>query len=264
MGDSAEYSTLLQTMLNDLPLPAAPESLILPAGAGDAPKALGVAALPAGAQICSCHSVSKGDIGAAVEQGCGDLAAVKSCTKAGTGCGGCTALVKQLLEHELAQRGVEVKKDVCEHFAYSRQELYHLVRVGNIRSFDALMAKHGRGHGCEVCKPLAASILASCWNEHLLEPQHLPLQDTNDRFFANIQKDGTYSVVPRVPAGEITPQGLIAIGQIAQRYQLYTKITGGQRVDMFGARLEQLPEIWQQLVEPALKPATPTANRCAR
>lgn len=249
VGDSAEYSTLLQMMLNDLPLPAAPESLILPAGAGDAPKALGVAALPAGAQICSCHSVSKGDIGAAVEQGCGDLAAVKSCTKAGTGCGGCTALVKQLLEHELAQRGVEVKKDVCEHFAYSRQELYHLVRVGNIRSFDALMAKHGRGHGCEVCKPLAASILASCWNEHLLEPQHLPLQDTNDRFFANIQKDGTYSVVPRVPAGEITPQGLIAIGQIAQRYQLYTKITGGQRVDMFGARLEQLPEIWQQLVE---------------
>ncbi|MGQ8774061.1 nitrite reductase large subunit NirB [Serratia sp. NA_112.1] len=249
VGDSAQYSTLQQMMLNDLPLPAVPESLILPATAGAAPKALGVSALPATAQICSCHNVSKGDISAAVEQGCGDLAAVKACTKAGTGCGGCAALVKQLMEHELQQRGVNVKKDICEHFAYSRQELYHLVRVGNIRTFDELLARHGHGYGCEVCKPLAGSILASCWNEYLLKPQHLPLQDTNDRFFANIQKDGTYSVVPRVPAGEITPQGLIAIGQIAQRYQLYTKITGGQRVDLFGARLEQLPEIWQQLVD---------------
>ncbi|ANS43468.1 Nitrite reductase [NAD(P)H] [Serratia inhibens PRI-2C] len=249
VGDSSEYSTLQQMMLNDLPLPAEPESLILPARAGGAPKALGVSALPATAQICSCHNVSKGDISCAVDQGCGDLAAVKACTKAGTGCGGCAALVKQVMEHELQQRGVVVKKDVCEHFAYSRQELYHLVRVGNIRTFEDLLARHGHGRGCEVCKPLAGSILASCWNEYLLKPQHLPLQDTNDRFFANIQKDGTYSVVPRVPAGEITPAGLIAIGQIAQRYQLYTKITGGQRVDLFGARLEQLPEIWQQLVD---------------
>lgn len=249
VGDSAEYSTLLQLMLNALPLPSAPESLILPATGGAAPKALGVAALPASAQICSCHNVSKGDISTAVEQGCADLAAVKSCTRAATGCGGCAALVKQVMDHELVARGATVKKDLCEHFAYSRQELYHLVRVGDIRTFEQLLARHGHGHGCEVCKPLIGSILASCWNEYLLKPQHLPLQDTNDRFFANIQKDGTYSVVPRVPAGEITPQGLIAIGQIAQRYQLYTKITGGQRVDMFGARLEQLPEIWQQLVD---------------
>ncbi|MFI8415737.1 nitrite reductase large subunit NirB [Serratia sp. NPDC078593] len=249
VGDSSDYSTLLQMMLNDLPLPSSPESLILPTLTGAAPKALGVSALPVSAQICSCHNVSKGDINDAVAQGCTDFAAVKACTKAGSGCGGCSALVKQVMEHELAQRGVEVKPDVCEHFAYSRQALYHLVRVGNIRTFGELLEKHGHGHGCEVCKPLVASILASCWNEYLLKPQHLPLQDTNDRFFANIQKDGTYSVVPRVPAGEITPAGLIAIGEIAQRYQLYTKITGGQRVDMFGARLEQLPEIWQQLVD---------------
>lgn len=249
VGDSSEYNTLLQMLLNGIPLPAAPESLILPAGSGAAPKALGVSALPSTAQICSCHNVSKGDICHAVEQGCGDLSAVKACTRAGTGCGGCVALVKQVLEHELVQRGVTVKKDICEHFAYSRQELYHLVRIGGFRTFDQLLATHGTGHGCEVCKPLVGSILASCWNEYLLKPQHLPLQDTNDRFFANIQKDGTYSVVPRVPGGEITPQGLIAIGQVAQRYQLYTKITGGQRVDMFGARLEQLPEIWQALID---------------
>ena len=249
VGDSADYATLLQMMLNKMALPAEPESLILPALAGAPAKALGVAALPDAAQICSCHNVSKGDICTAVSGGCGDMASLKSCTKAATGCGGCAALVKQVMEHQLESLGVEVKKDICEHFAFSRQELYHLIRVGEIKTFDALLAQHGRGHGCEVCKPLAASLLASCWNDYLLKPPHLPLQDTNDRYFANIQKDGTYSVVPRVAAGEITPQGLIAIGEVAARFNLYTKITGGQRIDLFGARLDQLPAIWQMLVE---------------
>ncbi|WP_187488565.1 nitrite reductase large subunit NirB [Duffyella gerundensis] len=247
VGDSSEYSTLLQMMLNEMALPAQPETLILPAVAGAPVKALGVAALPDSAQICSCYNVSKGDICQAVSDGHGTVAAIKSHTKAATGCGGCAALVKQVMEHQLETLGVEVKKDICEHFAWSRQELYHLIRVGNIHSFDQLIKQHGRGHGCEICKPLVGSLLASCWNDYLLQPQHLPLQDTNDRYFANIQKDGTYSVVPRIPAGEITPQGLIAIGEVAQRYNLYTKITGGQRIDLFGAQLAQLPEIWQQL-----------------
>ncbi|KYN67017.1 nitrite reductase large subunit [Pantoea agglomerans] len=247
VGDSSDYATLLQMMLNELPLPAAPESLILPA-LSEAPKAPGVAALPDSAQVCSCHNVSKGEICAAVKGGCGEMSSIKSCTKAATGCGGCAALVKQVMEFELENLGVEVKKDICEHFSYSRQELYHLVRAGEFRTFDALLTSHGRGQGCEVCKPLVASLLASCWNDYLLKPAHLPLQDTNDRYFANIQKDGTYSVVPRVPAGEITPQGLIAIGEVAARYDLYTKITGGQRIDLFGARLDQLPDIWQTLL----------------
>lgn len=153
------------------------------------------------------------------------------------------------MEFQLAEQGVEVKKDICEHFPYSRQEIYHLVRVNHIRTFDQLISRYGQGHGCEICKPLVGSVLASCWNEYLLKPAHLPLQDTNDRFFANIQKDGTYSIVPRMPAGEVTADGLIAIGQIAKRYSLYSKITGGQRIDLFGATLEQLPEIWQALVE---------------
>ncbi|MCR1565954.1 nitrite reductase large subunit NirB [Mixta sp.] len=249
VGDSSEYSELQQMMLNGIALPPQPESLILPRSADAPTRALGVAALPDTAQICSCHNVSKGDICQAVSAGCGDMASLKSCTKAATGCGGCSALVKQVMEHQLAAQGVEVKKDICEHFAFSRQELYHLVRVGNIKTFDALLAKHGRGHGCEICKPLAASLFASCWNEYLLKPQHLPLQETNDRYFANIQKDGSYSVVPRIPGGEITPQGLIAIGQIAERFNLYSKITGGQRIDLFGASLDKLPAIWQALLD---------------
>jgi nitrite reductase (NADH) large subunit len=117
-----------------------------------------------------------------------------------------------------------------------------------IKSFDDLIVKHGKGHGCEICKPAVASILASTWNEHVLADRHVGLQDTNDRFLANIQRDGTYSVVPRVAGGEITPEQLIALGTVAKKFGLYTKITGGQRIDMFGARLEELPAIWGDLV----------------
>ncbi|BCQ34702.1 hypothetical protein ERHA53_20450 [Erwinia rhapontici] len=249
VGDSSEYSLLLQMMLNGMALPDAPESLILPQSAGAPSKALGVAALPDSAQVCSCHNVTKGDICAAVKAGCSDMASLKASTKAATGCGGCAALVKQVMEYQLADLGVEVKKDICEHFPWSRQELYSLIRMGNIKSFEELLAKQGRGNGCEICKPLVGSMLASCWNDYLLTPALLPLQDTNDRYFANIQKDGTYSVVPRMPAGEVSAEGLIAIGEIAQKYNLYCKVTGGQRIDLFGARLEQLPVIWQALVD---------------
>ncbi|HNP02427.1 MAG TPA: nitrite reductase (NAD(P)H), partial [Agitococcus sp.] len=171
------------------------------------------------------------------------------CTKAATSCGGCSALVGQVLKCELQKRGVEVKKDICEHFAYSRQEMYHLAKIGNIRTFEDFIAKHGKGDGCDICKPTAASIFASLWNEHILKKPLAGLQDTNDYFLANMQKDGTYSIVPRIPGGEITPEGLIIIGEIAKKYKLYTKITGGQRIDLFGARVEQLPVIWKELVD---------------
>ncbi len=248
VGDASEYGTLLQYMLNGIALPEHPDSLILPAHDGSAAKKLGVAALPVGAQICSCHNVTRQNLISAVDDGCTTVAELKACTKAATGCGGCAALVKQVLDYELEQRGVEVKKDLCEHFPYSRQELYHLVRVEGMRTFAQLLERHGKGHGCDICKPTVSSILASVWNEYVLKDDHLALQDTNDRFLANMQKDGSYSVVPRIPGGEITPDGLITIGNIAKKYGLYTKITGGVRIDMFGARMEQLPLIWQELV----------------
>ena len=177
------------------------------------------------------------------------MAGLKSETRASATCGGCTALVKQVLDAELKRQGVAVNNHLCEHFAYSRQELYHLVRINGIRQFDALIKDHGRGHGCEICKPAAASIFASCWNDFVLDKPHVGLQDTNDNFLANLQKDGSYSVVPRIPGGEITPEKLIVIGEVAKKYDLYTKITGGQRIDLFGARVEQLPLIWRDLVD---------------
>ena len=247
VGEASGYSTLLQYCLNGIELPENPDALILPQRS-DESVGLGPDALPASAQICSCHDVSKGQVCGAIEAGCCTMADLKSITKAATGCGGCAPLLKSVLDCELIKLGVEVSTDICEHFPHTRQDLYNLVMVEQIKTFDELLDKHGRGLGCEVCKQAVGSILASYWNDYILEKSHIGLQDTNDTYLANMQKDGTYSVVPRVTGGEITPDGLIALGQVAKKYGLYTKITGGQRVDLFGARVEQLPLIWQELI----------------
>ncbi|MEM1113092.1 MAG: nitrite reductase large subunit NirB [Pseudomonadota bacterium] len=252
VGDATGYDQLLMYALNGIELPENPESLILPQ-ADPAALALGADAMPAQATVCSCHNVSKGDIVTAMDNGCLGLEAVRDETRASTGCGGCGQMLKDIVNSELSARGVEVSKALCEHFDYSRQELYHLVQVNRYTSFEELLEAHGSGRGCDICKPAVASILAALWNDYVLDKPHFGLQDTNDRFLANMQKDGTYSVVPRVPGGEITPEQLIAIGEVGRKYQLYTKITGGQRIDLFGARQEQLPDIWRELIDAGLE-----------
>lgn len=250
VGDASAYGTLLQFVQNGITLPPYPEDLLMPPREGAPVAKMGVDSLPDTAQICSCNNVSKGQVCTAIrEQNLTDVPSIKKYTKAGTGCGGCVPLVTDLLKSEMKKAGIEVKNHLCEHFAYSRQELYHLVRVHQIKTFDELIQQHGKGRGCEICKPAVASILASTWNEHILEKSLVGLQDTNDYYLANIQRDGTYSVVPRVPGGEITPDKLIVLGEVAQEFGLYTKITGGQRIDLFGARVEQLPHIWKRLVD---------------
>jgi nitrite reductase (NADH) large subunit len=250
VGDAAAYGSLMQLVQNDIALPPHPEDLLFPPREGRAAVGMGVENLPDSAQICSCNNVSKGQICSAIqENNFTDIGTVKKYTKAGTGCGGCVPLVTDLLKSEMKKAGLEVKNHLCEHFSYSRQELYSLVRTHKIMTFEALLNQHGQGLGCEICKPAVASILASAWNEYILEPAHAGLQDTNDAFLANIQKDGTYSVIPRIPGGEITPEKLIVLGEVARDFGLYTKITGGQRIDLLGARVEQLPHIWKRLIE---------------
>lgn len=249
VGEASAYGGLLQTMLNDMDLPESPEALILPSVDGSASEGMGVESLPEAAQICSCFDVTKGQICSAVQEGATDIGAIKAETKASTGCGGCSALVKQVMDSELAKLGVEVNNDLCEHFAYTRQELADIVRVKEVKTFEELLKHYGKGHGCEICKPTVGSILATFWNEYILKDEHVGLQDTNDIFLGNMQKDGTYSIVPRVAGGEITPEKLIVLGEVAKKYNLYTKITGGQRIDLFGAQLHELPEIWKLLVD---------------
>ncbi|MGB0664029.1 MAG: nitrite reductase large subunit NirB [Pontibacterium sp.] len=249
VGDCSQYDTLLQYALNEIELPEHPESLILPQLDGSASVGLGPDALPETATICSCLNVTKGDICQAIEAGAVDVGGVKAATKAASGCGGCAALLKSVVDNELLKLGVEVNTDICEHFAHTREELYHIVKVEGIRTFKDLVEKHGKGHGCDICKPAVGSILASCWNDLITEKDHVMLQDTNDTFMANMQKNGTFSVVPRVAGGEITPDKLIALGEVAKKFNLYTKITGGQRIDLFGAQLHELPLIWGELIE---------------
>jgi nitrite reductase (NADH) large subunit len=248
VGEVSGYGTLLQYCLNGIDLPENPDSLILP-HRSDESVGLGPDALPASAQICSCYDVTKGAICQAIDAGCTSIGDLKAETKASTGCGGCAALLKSVVDCELSKRGMEVSTDICEHFPYTRQDLYNLVVVEQIKTFDELLESHGKGRGCDVCKPAIGSILASYWNEYVLANEHLGLQDTNDTFLANLQKDGTYSVVPRITGGEISPDMLIALGQVGKKYKLYTKITGGQRVDLFGARVDQLPHIWKELID---------------
>jgi len=238
VGDASAYTTLKAYVGREVP--GDPGALVSPAGAD-----LGADALPDDAVICSCNNVTKGSICGAIAEGACDLATIKGCTNAGTTCGGCLPTVKKLL----VDSGVELSKALCEHFEQSRAELFEIVASTGIRTFSGLVARHGTGTGCEICKPTVASILASTSSDHVLDGEQAALQDSNDHFLANIQKNGTYSVVPRMPGGEVTADQLIVIGQIAKDFELYVKVTGGQRIDLFGARVEQLPAIWQRLVD---------------
>ena len=247
VGDASAYASLRPMLGRELP--GDPGAYLLPEGGAGAPDL----ELPDDAGVCSCNNVTAGAVRAAVtEHGCTDVGAVKACTRAGTSCGSCLPLVKKLVGTELAKQGITVSSALCEHFALSRAQLYDAVRVSGVASFTDVIARFGTdaaGRGCDICKPAVASILATTAPAHVLEGERAALQDTNDHVMANLQKDGSYSVVPRIPGGEVTPEGLIAIGEVAKDFGLYTKITGGQRIDLFGARIDQLPAVWQRLVD---------------
>ena len=242
VGDASNYETL-RGFLNER-LPGDPMSLIAPAG--DGAVGVGIDALPDGAQICSCNAVTKGALVEAITAGeAATVPQLKEYTRAGTTCGSCVPTLGRVL----AGCGVEVSTALCEHFTQSRAELYEVVRVTGLATFSEILAAHGTGRGCDVCKPAIASMLATLAGGHVLDGESAALQDTNDHFLANMQRNGTYSVVPRLPGGEVTGEGLIAIGEVARDFGLYTKITGGQRIDMFGARVDDLPAIWRRLVD---------------
>ena len=254
VGDATAYAALRPMVGRELG--NEPASYLAAAGA----ELPGSGDLPDDAQVCSCNAVSAGTIRSAVtEHECTDVAGVKACTRAGTQCGSCVGLVQKLINNELAAAGMEIPKAVCEHFAMSRSELYEAVRVARLTTFSAIVERFGTrpaeglNRGCDICRPMVASMLASEYSGYVLSEGRGTLQDTNDRSLANLQKDGSYSVVPRVPGGEITPAKLKVIAEVAEEFDLYTKITGGQRIDLFGARLDQLPDIWKRLIDAGME-----------
>jgi nitrite reductase (NADH) large subunit len=248
IGDASDYNMFHQIYLNGLPIPEDAEELIIGAR-GEGGSSFGsVLNIPDAAQVCSCESVTKGAICCSItEEGCNNLGDVIKKTKATTGCGGCKPMVVDLVNETLKSLGKEVKETICEHFSFNRQELYDLVKINHVADYEEALNLFGDGHGCEVCKPALASIFATITME--TPNRQVDIQDTNDRFLANIQRNGTYSVVPRIAGGEITPDKLIVIGEVAKKYDLYTKITGGQRIDLFGAQLHELPLIWKELID---------------
>ncbi|KAL8363696.1 hypothetical protein RB601_009457 [Gaeumannomyces tritici] len=254
IGDTRDYVKLVPLVKGQKELEVPPSELMLGARGGEGDEGDD---LDDDTQICSCHNVTKGDVVAKVKEGsCKSVGDVKSCTKAGTGCGGCMPLVTSIFNKTMKDMGNEVKNHLCPHFAYSRAELYHIVMAKRLRAFSDVMREAGADRdsvGCEVCKPCVGSILASLWNKHVMSGASHGLQDTNDRFLGNIQRNGTFSVVPRVSGGEIAPEKLIAMGEVARDYGLYTKITGGQRIDLFGARKQDLLDIWRRLVDAGME-----------
>ena len=243
IGDASEYGKLLQICQSQMKVPDSPESLLVEQK--NSAEESGVAAFPDSAGICSCENVTKGQIIAAYKEGSQTVGAIKKCTKAGTGCGGCVPLITDIINLEVKKSGGKINTAMCGCFSYSRVELAEIIRKEKMQNYWEVLGRYGKGRGCEICKPAVASVLASYHNEFVMNHQNI--QDSNDHFLANIQKNGSYSVIPRIPGGEITPEQLIAIGEVAKEFDLYTKITGGQRIDMFGARLEQLPAIWKKL-----------------
>jgi len=248
VGDSSDYNGLFQIYSNAMPLPKNPEDLILGSRGGESSTMGSVMDLPDTAVICSCENVTKGTLCCSITDGtCESLSDVVKLTKATSGCGGCKPMVVDLVKEAQKSIGKEVKESLCEHFHYTRQELFDIVKINKYTNFYEVVDHHGNGDGCEVCKPVVASIFSSIYND--TANKHVTTQDTNDRFLANIQRNGTYSVVPRVAGGEITAEKLIVIGQVAKQFDLYTKITGAQRVDLFGAHLDDLPKIWKILID---------------
>lgn len=256
VGDASDYAKLLMLCRGKKPLKTSPSELILPPkmlaqGGSNSAESGGVDEMDDSDRVCSCNDVSKGDICKAVtEKSCDTMGKIVACTKAGAGCGGCKPLIEAVMNNTLLKMGKTITNDMCPHFGCTRAELFTISKVNKLYTYEDLHKAHGRNSpmGCEICKPAVASIIASLTNSFVLGKDNAVIQDTNDRFLANIQRGGTYSVVPRIAGGEITPDKLAVIAEVGKKYNLYTKITGGQRIDMFGARREDLPEIWEVLV----------------
>ncbi|KAF8635412.1 hypothetical protein AX15_000406 [Amanita polypyramis BW_CC] len=252
VGDTNDYAKLLALVRAGQQLQAPPSALIL--GVKSAQEDVqGADALPDETQICSCNNITKGQLRKVIRnKKCENVNQVKNFSKAGSGCGGCMPQVQEIFEAELRSTGQTVSSAMCAHFRYSRAELFTIGKVKRLTTFGDFVKQAGTNpsddSGCEVCKPAIASILAGLWNEHILNPALRPLQDTNDRYLANIQRGGLYSIVPRIAAGEVTAEKLAVIASVAKDYDLYTKITGAQRIDLMGARKQDLPSIWERLV----------------
>jgi nitrite reductase (NADH) large subunit len=247
LGDLAPYPTLLDLLQTHRELPASRTSLLFPP---EAPAAISLADLPDDKQICDCNGVSKAAIVAAIKSGKTSLPAVGKCTRAGTGCGSCKTMIKSLIE---AVAG-EVKADPSESWyvpaiPLDKPALVAEIKKRQLKSVSAVLAALATKDD-EKSKMGLANLLKSLWNEDYIDERDARF--INDRVHANIQKDSTFSVIPRIYGGVTTADDLIRIGSVAKKYHVpMVKITGGQRIDLLGISRENLPRVWADLGMPS-------------
>lgn len=249
VGDTSDTHRYMEWLRSDADLTAQRRHLLFPPPASDA--GLDVAEMPESATVCGCVGVTKGAIIHAIhEKGVNTLSQLKETTRASTGCGSCTGLCQELLKAVAPEFEEETRKVLCACVPFSQDNLREILRSQRLRSVQEVLDIYGNGHGCEVCKPALSYMLDMLWcGEH---DEDRSARFINDRVHANIQKDGTFSVVPRIRGGVTTPDELRRIADVADKYKVpMVKITGSQRIDLLGVKKEDLPKVWADLGMPS-------------
>jgi nitrite reductase (NADH) large subunit len=251
MGDISKAAYLMQAFDRNTPLPDERLSLLFDLGTPNEKVTLDE--MPADAQVCNCNGVSKAAIGACIAAGAKTASAVMNATRAGKGCGSCKSLVNELVTWF---RGGEVEEDPSVHYyvpviPLTKPELVKEIRARGLKSVSAVFkALAVDGKADAASKPPLASLLITLWNDAYEDERDARF--INDRVHGNIQKDGTFSVVPEMPGGVCTPAELMRIAQVAVKYGVpLVKLTGGQRIDLVGVEKDRLPEVWRDLDMPA-------------
>jgi nitrite reductase (NADH) large subunit len=207
-----------------------------------------VAALSPDAEICGCNGVSKGAVVKTIQSGACSLDAVRSQCKASASCGSCTGLVESLLKLTLGDDIQSGPKTVCKCTSFSHDDVRRLILEKELKAIPQVMQElhWTTPDGCSSCRPALNYYLLCAWPGEYVDDQQSRF--VNERMHANIQKDGTYSVVPRMWGGLTNPRELRAIADVVEKYDApMVKVTGGQRLDIFGIRKEDLPAVWADL-----------------
>ncbi|GIO36677.1 nitrite reductase [NAD(P)H] [Paenibacillus antibioticophila] len=255
-GDTTDGASLFAKIKKGESVAGKEKELLLgfPAGsAGEDSQAARLAAMADDEIICGCNGVSKGTIVEAVKGGCGTVGEIKACTKASGSCGGCKPLVEGLLQlYGDGVSGEPVKEGICGCTSLGREEIVESIRAMSLKSVKEVMnvLEWHEPEGCSKCRPALNYYLGMLWPTEYVDEKESRF--VNERYHANIQKDGTFSVVPRIYGGVTSPADLKKIAEVAEKYDVpMVKFTGGQRIDLLGVKKEDLPKVWAELDMPS-------------
>jgi nitrite reductase (NADH) large subunit len=249
VGDAGDSGRYMEWFRTNADLVVRRRNLLFPEAVPDHGQS--VAEMPDGDVVCGCMGVTKGQIISAIHnKGVNTMAHLKECTKASTGCGSCSGTCQELLKAVATSFEEETKKLLCKCVPFTQENLREIIHSQKLRSVQTVLDIYGNGIGCEICKPALSYLVDVTWcGDH---EEDRSARFINDRVHANIQNDGTFSVVPRMRGGVTSPAELRRIADVAEKYQVkMVKITGSQRIDLLGVRKSDLPKVWADLGMPS-------------